>query len=92
MSVDTEAYADKLEAKLVDACNEIAFWKTAAYRAMEILTARETVQEDLRRRALELCGHLKRWAMDSDTIAWKFADKLEKELKLEDGPCEPVSQ
>lgn len=82
-----EVKAD-LEAKLVEACNEIAFWKTAAQRAIEILSAREEVQEQLRRRALDICRLCKLWAMDQDTTAWREADALEKELQLEDGPLE----
>lgn len=71
--------------KLVEACNEIAFWKTAAQRALEIMTARENVQEELRKRTLEACRHGKAWALN-DSTAWRFFDKLEKELQLEEGP------
>jgi hypothetical protein len=73
------------EQKLVEACNEIAFWKTAAQRALEIMTAREDVQEELRERTLEACRWLKLWALE-DTLAWAVADALEKDLRSEEAP------
>lgn len=76
------------EQKLVEACNEIAFWKTAAQRALEIMTARENVQEELRQRTLKVCTSCKPW-LPLSSAARKAVCDLEKDLRSEEGPpCE----